>query len=172
MDTRRLNLKFFAAQIQIPLTNKPILNKNLVFCRNDSWVMENMDKELIAPKRVLIVGLKIPQMPQNISAQNVFLSPKVRDFRKKNSLWVSVVRDNGNKSTKYRKYNGISLRIMEYGCWIMLYIIFYARLQQKTKTNVFPYCSPCRMHKLIKSVEKKGEAFCFLKNPQNLLLKD
>ena len=45
----------------------------------------------------------------------------------------------------------------------MLYIIFYARLQQKTKTNVFPYCSPCRMHKLIKSVEKKVEAFCFLK---------
>jgi hypothetical protein len=35
------------------------------------------------PKWVLIVLPKIPQMPQNISAQNVCPSPKVQDFWKK-----------------------------------------------------------------------------------------
>jgi hypothetical protein len=39
--------------------------------------MENMDRELTVPKWVLIVRPKIPQMPQNISAQNVCPSPKV-----------------------------------------------------------------------------------------------
>ena len=36
-DTRRLNLKFFAAQIQIPLPNKymGVGYKGLVFCRNN-----------------------------------------------------------------------------------------------------------------------------------------
>ena len=36
-DTRRLNLKFFAAQIQIPLLNKylGVGYKGLVFCRNN-----------------------------------------------------------------------------------------------------------------------------------------
>ena len=55
--------------------------------------MKNMDKELTVPKWVLIVRPKIPQMPQKISAQNVCPSPKVGDFRKKSSFWVSVVRD-------------------------------------------------------------------------------
>ena len=92
-DTRRLNLKFFAAQIQIPLPNKylGVGYKGLVFCRNNGWIMENMDKELTVPKWVLIVRPKIPQMPQKISAQNVCPSPKVRDFWKKSSLWMSVV---------------------------------------------------------------------------------
>ena len=53
--------------------------------------MENMDKELTVPKWVLIVRLKIPQMPQNISAQNVCPSPNVWDFSKKNlSLGVRI----------------------------------------------------------------------------------
>ena len=39
--------------------------------------MENMDKELKVPKWVLIVLLKIPKMPQKISAQFVCPSPKV-----------------------------------------------------------------------------------------------
>ena len=79
MDTRRLNLKFFATQIQIPLPNKylGVGYKGLVFCRNNG---KNMDKELTVPKWVLIVRPKIPQMPQKISAQNVCPIPKVRDF--------------------------------------------------------------------------------------------
>ena len=48
----------------------------LVFCRNNSWIMENMDTEDTIPKWVLIVWPKLTQMPQNISAQNVCPSPK------------------------------------------------------------------------------------------------
>jgi hypothetical protein len=43
--------------------------------------MENMDKELTVPKWVLIVWPKIPQMPQNLSAQFV---PQVQKF------WISM----------------------------------------------------------------------------------
>ena len=50
--------------------------------------MENMDKELTAPKWVLIVWLKIPQMPQNLFAKFVCLSPKVWDVDEKS---LSVV---------------------------------------------------------------------------------
>ena len=51
--------------------------------------MENMDKELTVPKWVLIVQPKLPQMPQNLSAQFVCPSPKVLDFNeKKTSLGV------------------------------------------------------------------------------------
>ena len=42
--------------------------------------MENMDKGLTVPKWVLIVKPKIPQIPQNLSAQFVYHSPKVLDF--------------------------------------------------------------------------------------------
>ena len=45
--------------------------------------MENMDKGLTVPKRVLIVWPQIPQMPQNLSAPFVCPSPKVIDFNKK-----------------------------------------------------------------------------------------
>ena len=54
--------------------------------------MENMDKGLTVPKWVLINWPKIPQMPQNLSAQIVCPSPKVWDFDKKRLHWVSVVR--------------------------------------------------------------------------------
>ena len=50
--------------------------------------MENMDKGLTVPKWVLIVGPKIPQMPQKLLAQFVCPSPKVWDFRKKLCLGV------------------------------------------------------------------------------------
>ena len=51
--------------------------------------MENMDKELTVPKWVLIFRPKIPQMPQNLSAQLVCSSPTVLDFNeKKASLGV------------------------------------------------------------------------------------
>jgi hypothetical protein len=54
--------------------------------------MENMDKGLTAPKWVLIVWPKIPQMPQNLSAQFVCPSPKVLDFNEKRLHWAYVVR--------------------------------------------------------------------------------
>ena len=48
-----------------------------------------MDKGLTIPKWVLINQTKISQMPQNLSAQIVCLSPKVWDFdEKKASLGV------------------------------------------------------------------------------------
>jgi hypothetical protein len=45
--------------------------------------MENMGKELTVPKWVLINWPKIPQMPQNLSAQIVCPNPKVWDFDEK-----------------------------------------------------------------------------------------
>ena len=45
--------------------------------------MENMNKGFTVPKWVLIVGPKIPQMPQNLSAQFVCPRPKVLDFNEK-----------------------------------------------------------------------------------------
>ena len=55
--------------------------------------MENMGKRLTVPKWVLIVLPKIPQMPQNLSAQFVCPSPKVLDFNEKRLHWASLVRD-------------------------------------------------------------------------------
>ena len=45
--------------------------------------MENLDKGLTVPKWVLIGRPKIPQMPQNLSAQFVCPSPKVLNFNEK-----------------------------------------------------------------------------------------
>ena len=54
--------------------------------------MENMDKGLTVPKWVLINQLKMPQMPQNLSARIVCQSSKVWDFDEKRLHWVSAVR--------------------------------------------------------------------------------
>ena len=53
--------------------------------------MENMDMGLTVPKWVLIIWPKIPQMPQNLSAQFVCQSPKGLDFNEKRLHWASVV---------------------------------------------------------------------------------
>ena len=58
--------------------------------------MENMDKGLTVQKRVLIVGPKIPQMPQKLSAQFVCHSPKVLDVNEKRLHWASVDRGGEN----------------------------------------------------------------------------
>ena len=50
-----------------------------------------MDKGLTVQKWVLIVWLKIPQMPQNLSTQIVDPDPKVLDFNEKRLHWASVV---------------------------------------------------------------------------------
>ena len=68
--------------------------------------MENMDKR---PKwvLVLIVQLKILQMPQNLSAQFVCPSPKVISMKKK-LHWASVVRGLINIEAKMLISNLIS----------------------------------------------------------------
>ena len=51
--------------------------------------MENMDKGLAVPKWVLMVWLKIPQMPQNLFAQIAYPNENILDFNeKKASLGV------------------------------------------------------------------------------------
>ena len=50
-----------------------------------------MDNGLTAPKWALINWPKIPQMPQNLSAQIVCSSPKTRDFDEKRFYWASIV---------------------------------------------------------------------------------
>ena len=67
--------------------------KDLVFCRNNGRLMENIDKGLTVPKWVLINQPKVPQMPQNLSAQIVCPSQKDQDFDEKSLHWVSVVCD-------------------------------------------------------------------------------
>ena len=63
--------------------------KGLVFYKNNGCLMENIDNGLTVPKRVLINQPKIPQMPQNLSAQIVCPSPKFWDLdEKKASLGV------------------------------------------------------------------------------------
>ena len=56
------------------------------------YLIENMDKGLTGPKWVLINRLKIPQMPQNVSAQIVCQRPNVWDFDERRLHWASVVR--------------------------------------------------------------------------------
>ena len=51
-----------------------------------------MDKELTVQKWVLINQPKIPQMPQNLSAQIVYPNQKVWDFDEKRFHWASIVR--------------------------------------------------------------------------------
>ena len=55
--------------------------------------MEKMNKELTVPKCVLIVRLKIPQMPENFQPKMSAQTQKFEIFEK-SSLWVSVVHGN------------------------------------------------------------------------------
>ena len=55
--------------------------------------MENMDKGLTVLKWVPINRVKVPQVPQNLSAQIVCPSPEVWDFDENRLHWVSVVRE-------------------------------------------------------------------------------
>ena len=60
----------------------------LVFCRNNGWIMENMDKWLIVPKWVLVFWPKIPQLPQNYLSNLSAQAQKFRISTKKASLGV------------------------------------------------------------------------------------
>ena len=68
---------FFEAQIQIPIPNKCLRfgYKGLVFCRNNGWLVENVDKGLTLSKWVLINRPILPQTTQNLSTQIVCSSP-------------------------------------------------------------------------------------------------
>ena len=55
--------------------------------------MGNLDKRLTVPKMGVDTSVKIPQMPQNLSAQFVCSSPKILDFNEKRLDWASVVRE-------------------------------------------------------------------------------
>ena len=69
--------------------------------------MENVDMGLIVPKWVLIVWLKISQMPQNFFAQFVCPSPKVLDLDEKRLHWASIVREFNHAQNKFQnKYLG------------------------------------------------------------------
>ena len=90
----------FAAQIQIPIPDKYLgcEYKGLDFCRNNGWLVENMDK-----------GLTVPKMGADSSAENTpnapkFICPKCLPNPKElEFLWKkSVVRVwcNGSKGVK------------------------------------------------------------------------
>ena len=72
--------------------------------------MENIDKRLTVPKWVLIVLMKIPQMPQNLVAQFVCPRPKVLDFKEKRLHWASVVHAT-NQQQKAAPQRPMQLRI-------------------------------------------------------------
>jgi hypothetical protein len=72
--------------------------KGLLFCKNNGWLMETMCMKVhTVPKWVLINCSKIPQMPQNLSAQIVCPSPKVWDFDEKRLHWASTDRETTDK---------------------------------------------------------------------------
>ena len=66
--------------------------KGLVFCRNNDWLMKNMDKGLAVPKWALINWQKIPQKTPKVSVQIAYPSPKVLDFDEKVLHWASIFR--------------------------------------------------------------------------------
>ena len=59
-------------------------------------MVENMDKGLTVPKWVLIVWPKIPQTPQNLSAQFVSPISKNWDFNGKRLHLAPIVYDQGD----------------------------------------------------------------------------
>ena len=67
--------------------------EGLVFCRNNSWLMENMGKWLTVPKCVLINQPKIPQIPQNLSAQKFGISMKKASLGVRSLCFLESVQD-------------------------------------------------------------------------------
>ena len=69
--------------------------KGIVFCRNNGWLMKNMDKEPTVPKWLLINQPKIPKMSQNFSVI-CLPKPKSLGFAEKNLsgclsfLWIRL----------------------------------------------------------------------------------
>ena len=92
-DTRWLNPQFFADKIQIQISNKYLRcgYKGLVFCRNNGWMLENMDHGpcgLTVPKWVLIFSLAENKYPKFVCPIFLF-KPKSSGFQWKRE---SVVR--------------------------------------------------------------------------------
>ena len=84
-----------------------------------------MEKGLTVAKWMLIVWPKIPQMPQNLSAQFVCPGPKVLDFNEKRLHWASVVRAPGICSKFYESVTLIKDLINIYGHIILIQASMY-----------------------------------------------
>ena len=95
-DKQKAKSQFFAAQIQIPNSTKYLGcgYKGLVFCRNNDWLMENVDKGLKVPEWLLIVQPKIPQSAPKFICPICLPKPKSLRFqwRWKKLHWASIVR--------------------------------------------------------------------------------
>jgi hypothetical protein len=63
--------------------------------------MEKMNKGITVPKWMLIVQPKIPQMPQNLSAQFVCPAQKFWISMKKRLHWASIVGDLHNHPSTF-----------------------------------------------------------------------
>ena len=68
-------------------------NKSFLLVRGPATFLHGQGTH--SAKLVLIVWAEKFQMPHKISAQFVCPSPKVSNFQKKSSLWLSVVRGQG-----------------------------------------------------------------------------
>ena len=66
--------------------------KGSVFCRNNDFIMENMDKGLTVPKWVLISLAE--NMPKCLKIFHPKISVQAQKFEifEKSSFWVSIVR--------------------------------------------------------------------------------
>ena len=86
MDTRRLNLKFLVAQIQIIIPNKylEVEYKSLAFCRNNGWII---DKELTVQKCMLIVCSLAKNTPNASKKFSPKCLLKPKSFLGVRSLW-------------------------------------------------------------------------------------
>ena len=93
-DMWRLLRKFFTANIIFRSYLRVVCfrTENQSFLQKKESNTQNDGQETHSAKMGAVVRPKIPQMPPKFSAQFVCPSPKVWDFRKKSSLWVSVVR--------------------------------------------------------------------------------
>ena len=98
--------------------------------------MENMDKGLTVPKWVLIVQPKIPQMPQNLSAQ----AQKFEIFNEKRLHWASLVRVL-EKAIKYDKISKFYLKLFSSVILFLWSSIEYRRaLEYKVSFLPFQTC--------------------------------
>ena len=98
----------------------------LSFCRNNGWIMEDMDKGLTVFEWVLIP--KIPQMSQNLSTQFLCPCPKGLNFNEKRLQWASIVRGRPYSF----EWNGISctkISNTDFRIWYLVQLI------QTTYTN-------------------------------------
>ena len=128
--------------------------------------MENMDNGLIVPKWVLINHLKTPQIPQNLSAQIVCLSPKVWDFNEKRLHWASVVRGFFNVSyTVLGMYKSLGGLIQSWFLPWSSWVLYWPRKKQAQSSAYFYGAFTLGHHTNTQWIQSYfGAAFEFLNN--------